>query len=61
MLIKRGVAIVMVTMGIFAVEVAMSLKVVASTPSLHSWVAGSKQPYSCAIVMDFGLMIVEIT
>ena len=43
------------------VEVAMSLKVVASTPSLHSCVAGSKHPYSWAMVMDLGLMMVVWT
>ena len=37
------------------------LNVVASTPSLHSCVAGSKQPYSWAIVIDLGLMIVLCT
>ena len=41
--------------------VAMSLKVVASTPSLHSCDSGSKQPYSWAIVIDLGLMMVVWT
>ena len=45
----------------WVVDVAMSLKVVAKTPSLHSCVVASKHPYNWAIVMDFGLMMVDIT
>jgi len=38
-------------------SVACSLKVFAKTPSDHSWDIGSNLPYSCPIVIAFGLMM----